>query len=129
MRKVVVSIHNGLLSEAIMKMLDDSGEFIPYHAVTTSRKSDAVEHCEMVSADLVIAEVAYSASTSVDSRLREARELRRRVPECKIVFLCDENSTPEITREVTQAKRDGVIDNFFYSSVTTKYLLAALTAV
>jgi hypothetical protein len=45
------------------------------------------------------------------------------------VFLCDENSAPDLAREVIQAKKDGLIDNFFYSSVGSNYLVAALTAM
>jgi len=127
--KVVVSIQNGLLSEAIIKMLNESGEFEPYRAAIGMRKSEIVECCEMLSPDLVLAEVAYSYTTSVASRMREAREIRKRVPSCKIVFLCDEHTSPEIARQVTQAKKDGLIDNFFYSSVTARYLLAALLAM
>ena len=83
----------------------------------------------MFSADLVLMEVSYSSATSVETRLREVKELRKAVPSCKIVFLCDENSAPDIARDVTMAKKDGQIDSFFYSSVTTKYLLAALSSL
>jgi hypothetical protein len=51
------------------------------------------------------------------------------LPNCKIVLLCDENSAPDIAREVMIAKKDGLIDAFFYSSVTAKYLIAALSAL
>jgi hypothetical protein len=67
--------------------------------------------------------------TDMKTRLAEAREVKRRVPECKIVFLCDENSAPELAGQVVQAKKDGRIDGFFYSSVGLEYLVAALTAM
>ena len=44
-------------------------------------------------------------------------------------MLCDENSAPEIAREVANAKKDGLIDAFFYSSVTEKYLTAVLASL
>jgi hypothetical protein len=65
----------------------------------------------------------------MDRRLIEAKELRSLLPQCRIAFLCDENSSPEIAREVMIAKKDGYIDAFFYSSVTAKYLVAALDAI
>jgi DNA-binding NarL/FixJ family response regulator len=129
MKKVVVSFQNGLLAEAITAMLNDSGEFQTFCAPTKSKKIDVASTCEMLSADLVLMEVSYSAGTAVEVRRQEARELRRRLPDCKIVLLCDENSAPEIAREVMLAKKDGTIDNFFYTSVTSKYLLAALIAL
>ena len=129
MRKIVVSIQNGLLAEAITGMLNDSGEFQPFRVPVGNKKNDVVSNCEMLSADILIAEVSYASGTTVEARLREFKEVRKNVPACKIVLLCDENSAPDIAREVTLAKKDGLIDNFFYSSVTAKYLLAALVSL
>lgn len=129
MERIVVSIQNGLLAEAITTALNNSGEFQPFRISVGSKRDDVVTSCEMFSADLVLMEVSYSSATSVETRLREVKNLRKALPTCKIVFLCDENSAPDIAREVTLAKKDGQIDSFFYSSVTTKYLLAALASL
>ena len=129
MKKIVVSIQNGLLAEAITGMLNDSGEFQPFRVPVGNKKDDVVSNCEMLSADILIAEVSYASGTTVETRLREVKDVKKKVPDCKIVLLCDENSAPDIAREVTLAKKDGLIDNFFYSSVTAKYLLAALVSL
>lgn len=129
MKKIVVSIQNGLLAEAITGMLSDSGEFQPFRIPVGNKKTSVVENCEMLSAEILLAEVSYAVGTTVETRLREVREVKIRTPNCKIVLLCDENSAPDIAREVTLAKKDGLIDNFFYSSVTAKYLLAALASL
>lgn len=126
MKKIVVSIGNGLLAEAITQMLTDSGEFQPFRLPVGTKKNDIVDQCEMLSAETLIAEVSYANGTTIGARIAEVKELRKRLPNCKIVLLCDENSAPDIAREVMNAKKDGLIDTFFYSSVTTKYLLAAL---
>jgi hypothetical protein len=83
----------------------------------------------MLSAQMLIAEVSYANGTTIGARIAEVKELRKKLPNCKIVLLCDENSAPDIAREVMNAKKDGLIDTFFYSSVTTKYLLAALSSL
>jgi hypothetical protein len=126
MKKIVVSIGNGLLAEAITQMLTDSGEFQPFRLPVGTKKNDIVDQCEMLSAETLIAEVSYANGTTIGARIAEVKELRKKLPSCKIVLLCDENSAPDIAREVMNAKKDGLIDTFFYSSVTTKYLLAAL---
>lgn len=126
MKKIVVSIGNGLLAEAISQMLTDSGEFQPFRLPVGTKKNDIVDQCEMLSAETLIAEVSYANGTTIGARIAEVKELRKKLPNCKIVLLCDENSAPDIAREVMNAKKDGLIDTFFYSSVTTKYLLAAL---
>ena len=129
MKKIVVSIGNGLLAEAITQMLTDSGEFQPFRLPVGTKKNDIVDQCEMLSAETLIAEVSYADGTTIGARIAEVKELRKKLPNCKIVLLCDENSAPDIAREVMNAKKDGLIDTFFYSSVTTKYLLAALSSL
>lgn len=129
MKTIVVSVQNGLLAEAIIGMLNDSGEFRPARIPVESKKTAVADNCEMLSADILLAEVSYAVGTTVETRLREVREVRAKIPGCKIVLLCDENSAPDIASEVTLAKKDGLIDNFFYSSVTAKYLLAALISL
>ena len=129
MVKILVSIHNGLLAEAMTTMLRESGEFEPFPISVGSKTGDIAIACETLGAEMVLMEVSYSNGTAVEARLKEVREIRSRRPECKIVLLCDENSAPNIARDVMLAKKDGMIDAFFYSSVTTKYLLAALLAM
>ena len=129
MEKIVVSIQNGLLAEAISQMLIESGDFQPFRVPVGDKKADLVDNCVMLQADILLSEVAYGSGTSVKVRLKEARELRSKLPECKIVFLCDENSSPDIAREIMLAKKAGAINAFFYSSVTAKYLLAALVSL
>ncbi|MBQ4651327.1 MAG: hypothetical protein IJB78_01275 [Oscillospiraceae bacterium] len=129
MVKILVSIHNGLLAEAMTAMLSESGEFEPFPISAGSRNGDIAKNCEMLGAQMVLMEVSYSNGTAVETRLKEVREIRSIRPECKIVLLCDENSAPDIAQDVMLAKKDGLIDAFFYSSVTAKYLLAALLAL
>ena len=129
MKKVVISVQNGLLAEGIAQMLRDGGAFEPYRSTPGSKKESAIQICQMMAADLLLAEVSYASGATIDKRLKEVKELRKNHPACKIAFLCDENSSPEIAREVMTAKKDGLIDGFFYSSVTAKYLAAALESL
>ncbi len=128
MRDIVISVRNDLVAEAVIRSLTESGEFTPYKLLF-SREDEVVYECEAMKPDLLLSEVAFGKRTDLKTRLAEAKEVRSRVPTCKIVFLCDENSAPDLAREVMQAKKDGLIDNFFYSSVGTRYLTAALTAL
>lgn len=129
MVKILVSIQNGLLAEAMTAMLRESGEFEPFPVPVGSKNSNVVSECEMLDVQMVLLEVSYTSGTTLETRLNEVRRIRSAVPNCKIVLLCDENSAPNIAREVMLAKKDGLIDGFFYSSVTARYLLAALMAL
>lgn len=128
MRKIVVSIQNGLLAEALTGMLKMSGEFEPYRAIV-DRKKRTVPACMACSPDIVLMEVSQAAGAAVEERMAEVHQLRVLVPDCKIVFLCDENISPEIARNVVALKKNHEIDAFYYSSVTGKYLMAALYAL
>ena len=55
--------------------------------------------------------------------------MRRAVPRCQFVLLCDENSDPELAQSVKRARQDRLIDAFLYASVTPAYLTAALDAL
>jgi hypothetical protein len=109
-------------------MLYENGEFLPFR-ITNPKKNGVVSSCQLHGADILLAEVSYAAGATIEGRLLEAKILRAERPECKIAFLCDENSSPEIAKAVMTAKKDGIIDAFFYSSVTAKYFVAALDAI
>lgn len=128
MKKIGISIQNGLLAEGIIRMFHENGEFQPFR-ITSPKKNGVVSNCLLQGADILLAEVSYANGATIEGRLSEAKALRAEKPECKIAFLCDENSAPDIAREVMIAKKDGLIDAFFYSSVTAKYLIAALTTL
>ena len=128
MRKIVLSIQNGLLGEALTSLLQLSGEFEPYRAAVDKNKR-TVSACVACHADLVLMEVTHTAHANLEGRLHEGEQIRQLVPGCKIVLLCDENVSPDIAREVVAAKKSGRIDAFYYSSVTGKYLVAALYAL
>ena len=128
MRKIVISIQNGLLAEAMTSLLGNSGEFEPYRTAVDKNKR-AVPACMACNADIVLMEVTQAAHTTLETRLSEGKQIRQMVPGCKIVLLCDENVSPEIAKEVVAAKKTGKIDAFYYSSITGKYLVAALYAL
>ena len=128
MRRIVVSIQNGLLAEAVTEMLQQTGGFEPYR-VAVDKKKRTVSACVAFNPDIVLMEVSQAAGSTMPERMAEVAQLRLMVPDCKIVFLCDENISPEIAKNVVSIKKKREIDAFYYSSVTGKYLIAALYAL
>ena len=110
------------------QLLSASGAFEPYRTAVDKNKR-AVAACVACNADLVLMEVTHAAHTTLEARLQEGEQIRKMVPGCKIVLLCDENVSPDIAADVVTAKKAGRIDAFYYSSVTGKYLVAALYAL
>ena len=61
MRRIVVSIQNGLLAEGLTEMLRLSGEFEPYR-VAVDQKKRTVPACMACSPDIVLMEVSQAGA-------------------------------------------------------------------
>lgn len=128
MRVCVVSMQNTLLSEAIARALLDTGEFRV--AQVPPGKTDAIlSLCHAAKADILLMEVSRLNAYTLENRLQLIAGVRRVVPHCQCVLLCDENSDPELAHRVKCARQDRLIDGFLYASVTPAYLTAALDAL
>ena len=71
-------------------------------------------------------EVTGYTPWKLEERLKIRDEAKQQSPHCKIVLIVDENAEKELARRVIQAKKDGLIDNFIYGSVSAAYLLAVI---
>ena len=116
MKRIKLDICNGLMAEAITRMLEHTEGF------SVIREAG-------LPADVLLMETAYDPGFTLDDCLARAKQLHSSCPECKVILLCDENSAPELARQVAQAKKDGLIDDFVYSSVSESYLTALLLAL
>ena len=83
MKNIVVCIGNGLLSEAIMNMLRSSGEFKPFRLLV-QKKSHIASDCEAVAADILLLDVSYASGTTMETRLNEVKQVREKIPTCKL---------------------------------------------
>ena len=128
MRNIVVSVRNGLLSEAITRALNDCGEFQTY-PVSPETRTSIPDQCKALCADILLMEVSYTPGATVETRMDDISRLRTVDPGCRIALLCDDQSAPEIAYRITQLKKDRMIDGFFYTSVSESYLLSALASL
>ena len=119
MKTVLTEICNGLMAESIRHILEGSGEFRVF-----SIKDGADSPV-----DIVLLEVAYNPGFTMDERIAAVSSIRSRNPNARVLLLCDENSAPELARQVVLAKKDGLIDDFIYSSVSESYLTAMLESI
>ena len=128
MREIVVSVQNTLLSEAVARSLAETGEF-RVEQVLPGKTGDTFSLCRAVQADILLMEVSRLPAYTLESRLKLIECVRRAMPNCKFVLLCDEYGDPELARRVKIARQDHKIDAFFYTSVTPGYLTAAVEAL
>ena len=127
-KNVVVSMQNTLLAEAVAGALQKTGEF-RVKQVLPGKTDDTFSLCRAVQADILLMEVSRLLAYTLENRLKLIECVRRALPNCKFVLLCDENSDPELSRRVMIARQDRLIDAFLYASVTPAYLTAALDAL
>ena len=119
MKTVLTGICNGLMAESIRHSLEADGEF----------RVLSVKERESSPVDIILLEVAYNPGFTMAERMTAVKSIRSRNPNARILLLCDENSTPELARKVALAKKDGLIDDFIYSSVSESYLTAMLESI
>ena len=127
MREIVVSMQNTLLSEAVARSLAETGES-RVEQVLPGKTGDTFSLCRAVQADILLMEVSRLPAYTLENRLKLIECVRRALPNCKFVLLCDENSDPELSHRVMIVRQDRLIDAFLYASVTPAYLTAALDA-
>ena len=128
MKNIVISMQNTLLSEAIARALSDTGEF-RIEQILPGKTNDTLSLCCAMQAEILLMEVSRLPAYTLESRLKLIECVRRAMPNCKFVLLCDENGDPELARRVKIARQDHKIDAFFYTSVTPGYLTAAVEAL
>ena len=127
-KKVLVSIKNELLSTAVIRALQDCGEFLPYQ-MASGFSTNPSDLSRSVDADILLMEISYLPGATMEGRLKEIRQLRKHEPDCKIVAFCDDTAAPNLAYQVTQLKKDRLIDGFLYTSVTASYLMSTLASL
>ena len=124
MRRVVIDMQNYLFADAIARTLCSADSDFEVYRMESGR--DTARQCALVRPYALLMEVKSYPPLSLPERLRLRGEVKREVPECKIVLVVDENSEKELAAKVLQAKKDGLIDQFIYGSISAAYLSAVI---
>jgi hypothetical protein len=120
MRRIAINMQNNLFCNAIADTLRRSGnELEPYVLDSPER---IVEECRWLAPFALLMEVTGYTPWLMSERMRIRNAVKEKNPECKIVLVVDENAEREVARQVKQAKKDGLIDQFIYGSISAAYL-------
>ena len=120
MRRIVINMQNSLFCNAIADTLRGSGnELEPY---TIDSPDKVVDECKWIAPYALLMEVTGYMPWLLSERLKIRDAVKAQNPECKIVFIVDENAEKEVAKQVKQAKKDGLIDQFIYGSISAAYL-------
>lgn len=120
MRRVVINMQNSLFCDAIADTLRRSGyELNPYKVDSPEQ---IVDTCKWLAPYALLMEVTGYPPWLLDKRLAIREVVKELHPECKIVLIVDENAEKEVAMQVKQAKKDSLIDQFIYGSISASYL-------
>ncbi len=120
MRRVVINMQNFLFCNAIADTLRRSGnELEPY---TVNSPDKVVDECKWIAPYALLMEVTSYTSWMLSERLKICDAVKSKNPECKVALIVDENAEKKVACQVKQAKKDGLIDQFIYSSISAPYL-------
>ena len=91
--------------------------------------AETADLCVFTEANILIMEVTAYTPWKLEERMKIRAELKKTNPDCKIVLVVDENTEKKLADKVRQAKKDGLVDNFIYGSVSSTYLSAVIDAL
>ena len=120
MRRILINMQNSLFCNAISETLRISGNELNPYSVDSPDK--VIDECKWVVPYALLMEVTGYTPWKLCERMKIISSVRLQIPECKIVLIVDENAEKELAKEVRQAKKDGLIDQFIYGSISATYL-------
>lgn len=127
MRRIVIDMQNILFADAVAEALRNfDSDLEPF---MNENPDKTLSLCDTVLANVLIMEVTTYPSRTLEERLKIRNALKRKHPDCKIVLVVDENTERKLADRVRQAKKDGLVDNFIYGSVSSSYLSAVIDAL
>ena len=126
-RAIVIDMQNVLFADAVAEALRNFDSNL--EPVMSESPDKTLSLCDAVLANVLIMEVTVYTSWTLEERLKIRNALKKAQPDCKIVLVVDENTEKKLADRVRQAKKDGLVDNFIYGSVSSSYLSAVIDAL
>lgn len=127
MRRIVIDMQNILFADAVAEALRNFDSAL--EPFMSENPDKTLSLCDTVLANVLIMEVTTYPSRTLEERLKIRNALKRKHSDCKIVLVVDENTERKLADRVRQAKKDGLVDNFIYGSVSSSYLSAVIDAL
>ena len=127
MKKIVVDMQNYLFGDSIATAFRSSDYDID--AVRAESPKDTVELCRVYKPFVLVMEVTGYTPWMLCERLKLRDEVKAVCPDCKIALIVDSNTEKQAAKDIRDAKKNGIIDQFFYGSMTAEYLMDQIYAM
>jgi len=120
MRRIVINMQNALFCNAISETLRRAENDLDTYTVDSTDR--VVDECKWLTPYALLMEVTGYTPWKLCERMKIRDAVKALNPECKIVLIVDENAEKEVAKQIKQAKKDGLIDQFIYGSISATYL-------
>lgn len=127
MRKIVIDMQNYLFADAVASAFKNSEYDID--VIRAESPQDTVELCQVYEPFVLVMEVTGYTPWRLSERLKLRDRVRELCPDCKIALMVDSNTERQAAKDIRDAKKNGLIDQFFYGSMTAEYLMDQIYAM
>lgn len=119
MKKIVVDMQNFLFADSIATAFKNSDYDIA--VVRAESPRDTIELCRVFKPFVLLMEVTAYTPWLLCERMKLRDEAKTVCPDCKIALIVDSNTEKQAAKDIREAKKNGIIDQFFYGSMTAEY--------
>ena len=127
MKKIVVDMQNFLFGDSIAAAFKNSNYDID--VVRAETPQDTVELCRVYKPFVLVMKVTAYTPWLLSERLKLRDEVKATCPDCKIAHIVDSNTEKQAAKDIRDAKKNGIIDQIFYGSMTAEYLMDQIYAM
>ena len=127
MKKIVVDLQNYLFADSIAVAFKNSNYDID--VVRAETPQDTVELCRVYKPFVLVMEVTAYTPWLLSERMKLRDEVKATCPDCKIALIVDSNTEKQAAKDIRDAKKKGIIDQFFYGSMSAEYLMDQIYAM
>lgn len=127
MHKIVADMQNFLFADSVAMAFKNSDYEID--VVRAESPKDTVELCQVYKPSVLVMEVTGYTPWKLCERLRLRDAVKASCPDCKIALIVDSSTEKQAAKDIRDAKKNGLIDQFFYGSMTAEYLLDQIFAM
>mgnify|MGYP004561118393 CR=1 FL=1 len=121
MRKIVVDMQSYLFADVVAAAFKNSDYDVD--VIRAETPNDTVELCQVYKPFVLVMEVTGYTPWKLCERLKLRDEVKAVCPDCKIALIVDSNTEKQAAKDICEAKKNGIIDQFFYCSMTAEYLM------
>lgn len=120
-------MQNFLFADSIAAAFKNSNYDID--VVRAETPQDTVELCRVYKPFVLVMEVTAYTPWLLCERMKLRDEVKATCPDCKIALIVDSNTEKQAAKDIRDAKKNGLIDQFFYGSMTAEYLMDQIYAM